>query len=148
MFSKIFIVTTFVAIIFVTTISSDYKNKNKTQNINTNDNKEIQVDSIDLSEWQEFQEFKKLLKEQSSVGNKDYKKYEKTYCSNNNKLEITKNNKNYYKKKYKEHFKNDENVELDPPPINKAALMARYIVNQAGMLYALFHFINMFFNSY
>lgn len=68
--------------------------------------------------WQEFEEFLKWkkAKEMREDGPRE-NKYMKRYQENQNVANMN---------------ENDQQIPLNPPPIDQAALMARYIVNQAG----------------
>lgn len=70
-------------------------------------------------QWQEFEEYMKWKKAKEIRENDQREiKYEKRYHENHDM--------------YKSSKKDQQFSVNNPPPINQAALMARYIVNQAG----------------
>ena len=91
-------------------------------------------------EWQEFQKWKKSKSEQEkdliSRDNNSEKEISQILSEEDNNIVERKYEKQKRKefKKIKEdkRISQNEKNKKDPPPINEAALMARYIVNQAS----------------
>ena len=87
------------------------------------------TDSADFQEWQDFREFKEFQAWKKSRRDRQYAEdeadeYVKVYGPDN-----------WLEKKRHKWGGRREKVDramMDPPPIDQAAMMARYIVNQAG----------------
>lgn len=75
--------------------------------------------SEEQEQWAEFEEFLEWKKSKRTGQDRLYdKKYKKQYYENRNTDKV--------------YESNEQIVNANPPPIDQAALMARYIVNQAG----------------
>lgn len=80
--------------------------------------KQLQT-SEEQEQWAEFEEFLEWKKSKRIDQDRSYdKKYKKQYYENRNTDKV--------------YESNEQIVNANPPPIDQAALMARYIVNQAG----------------
>lgn len=83
--------------------------------------------------WQEFEEFLKWKKAKE--------------MSENDSGEIKYEKHQYHEDHHNMYKSSERDRQLpvnNPPPIDQAALMARYIVNQAGKKYIFFHSNNVF----
>lgn len=81
--------------------------------------------TFDIKEWQEFKEFQKFRYWKRSLRERGDKEIPRKYYGPDNE-------DRFIRKKHDRWIKKNEGIVNDPPPIDQAALMARYIVNQAG----------------
>ena len=80
--------------------------------------REPREDSAEYRQWQEFKEFQ------------EFQAWKKMPRDGRN--ERKEQRKQHFAPESKRRWSSEETDVQDPPPIDQAALMARYIVNQAG----------------